>query len=167
MNKRILALICMMVMAIAVFTACAKESDDAQTIATTTDPTETLMSGVVENIFYQEESTVNETVAAENQEKVMTQQETTPEETTEVENVTNGTVTIVTVPDVNDSEDSADVTDYEIYKSMTPDEQVEFYESFGSPEEYLEWFTNAKAEYDAKQNVVEIGPDGAIVEIIE
>lgn len=56
--------------------------------------------------------------------------------------------------------DSA-VTSYEAYNAMSPDEQLAFYNTFESMEDFVAWYNAAKAEYDAQNPDIEIG-DGNI-----
>ena len=45
---------------------------------------------------------------------------------------------------------------------MTLEEKYAFSEKFESLKAYNEWYQKAKAEYDKKQNVIEVGPDGNV-----
>lgn len=65
--------------------------------------------------------------------------------------------------DSNSSEapDEENIT-FEEYLAMTPQEQVDFFNSFADPFDYVAWYDAAKAEYDAQQNKIEIGEDGTI-----
>ena len=173
MNTKILALTFVLVMVISAFTACGKQREDAETTAATT---ETLLPGVVENIFEKEEdddnSVTEETEAGENQAEIESEKETLSEEplqddTEQEESKPKETTPKETAPKETVPKQPEGITDYEVYKAMSPDEQVAFYESFGSAEAFMEWFNNAKAEYDAQQTIVEIGEGGAVVEIVE
>ena len=53
-------------------------------------------------------------------------------------------------------------TTWEEYQAMTSEEQQNFKKSFSSLQVYIDWYWDAKAAYDAKQNVEVIGPGQSI-----
>ncbi|MBP3587967.1 MAG: S-layer homology domain-containing protein [Clostridia bacterium] len=62
-----------------------------------------------------------------------------------------------------DSEDKKpDALAYEAYMAMTPAEQQAYFESFANPADFFTWHNNAKAEYDASKDDIEIGAGGSI-----
>lgn len=56
---------------------------------------------------------------------------------------------------------SGEVT-WEDYNAMTDAEREAFFDSFKSPEAFMEWLTAAKEKYDREHPVIEVGPDGSI-----
>jgi hypothetical protein len=53
-------------------------------------------------------------------------------------------------------------TTYEEYLAMTKEEQEAFKNSFSKLKAFTHWRYDAKQEYDAKQDVIVIGPDQSI-----
>ena len=51
---------------------------------------------------------------------------------------------------------------YEQYMAMTGEEQMAYYRTFPSMQEFNKWYNNAKAEYDRAHPKETIGPDGKI-----
>lgn len=78
-------------------------------------------------------------------------QETEPEETEPEEPTTEST----------GAAEEADRVTYEEYNNMTPEEQVAFFQSFGSVEEFMAWYNQAKEEYEKEHGSIEI-EDGNI-----
>ncbi len=58
--------------------------------------------------------------------------------------------------------DSSQGMTYGEYKSLSPVEQQAYYESFSDPEDFIAWYSQAKAAYDAQQSEMEIGSGGGI-----
>ena len=52
---------------------------------------------------------------------------------------------------------------YEEYCAMTSQEQVDFFNSFVSPEDFFLWFEAAKKDFEDRHPGIEIGPDGVII----
>lgn len=50
---------------------------------------------------------------------------------------------------------------YEAYNSMTPAEQMAYYNQFPSMEAFVRWYNDAKAEYDEEHGAIDVG-DGDI-----
>lgn len=53
--------------------------------------------------------------------------------------------------------DDWELTEYEKYMAMSPEAQQEFFNSFGSVDAFFQWLQDAKAEYEANQDYIEIG----------
>ncbi|MBE6991227.1 MAG: hypothetical protein E7430_01430 [Ruminococcaceae bacterium] len=51
---------------------------------------------------------------------------------------------------------------YEEYQALSAEEQQAFFEKFESMEDFMKWHQDAKAEYDAEQDYIEIGGDTVI-----
>lgn len=51
---------------------------------------------------------------------------------------------------------------FEEYSAMTADQQQEFSKKFSSVKAFINWYWEAKAIYDEKQDVIIIGPSGGI-----
>jgi len=58
--------------------------------------------------------------------------------------------------------DKPDSLSYEEYMAMSPTEQQAYFQSFSNPADFFTWHNNAKAEYDANKNDIEIGAGGSI-----
>lgn len=54
-------------------------------------------------------------------------------------------------------------TTYEEYMAMTPEQQQDFFESFPSVQAFMEWYNDAKAEYEASKDGIII--DGGDIDI--
>lgn len=50
---------------------------------------------------------------------------------------------------------------YEEYTNMTPEEQLAYYNQFPSMEAFVQWYNEAKAEYDKEHGAIDVG-DGDI-----
>ena len=83
---------------------------------------------------------------------VETTEETTAE-TTEPEDETDPTEkeTDPTTPT-----ESERITEYEWYLNLSPQKQQEYFESFDNPDAFFAWFNNAKAEYEASREYIDI-----------
>lgn len=51
---------------------------------------------------------------------------------------------------------------WEQYQAMTPAQQWEFYQSFDSAGAYFDWMAQAKEEYEASRDVIDLGNGGSI-----
>lgn len=51
---------------------------------------------------------------------------------------------------------------YEDYEAMSSEKQMLFYYSFANADAFLEWYNNAKAEYEAGLETIYIGADGIV-----
>lgn len=134
------------------------ELDEAETIEETksldqsrsaTEEKDTITSANIEKNS-PETTTVEETKETTPNEPQM--EETTPTQT----------------PTTSDKMDGAEVvvralTEYEKYIAMSGDEQLAFMNTFTSVNEFIEWYNNAKAEYDS--NVIII--DGSVIDVKE
>lgn len=54
------------------------------------------------------------------------------------------------------------ILSYEEYNNLTAEEQLAYYNSFGSPEAFFLWFNAAKQEYEDSKDKVDVGGDGTI-----
>lgn len=79
---------------------------------------------------------------------------TQPSDPTEPEN---------TIPGTTDAP-SHEYT-YEDYMAMSPSERQAFVESFGSIDAFWEWYDAAYADYEARQETIEVGGDGGGIDI--
>ena len=55
------------------------------------------------------------------------------------------------------------LTEYEKYIAMSPEKQQAYFESFSDPEDFFKWYNTAKAEYDKKNDAVEV--EGGSIDI--
>ena len=60
-------------------------------------------------------------------------------------------------------EPEVEKTEYEQYMDMTGAEQQKIFESFENPRDFFEWYNNAKAEYDSKNESIII--DGGSINL--
>ena len=67
-----------------------------------------------------------------------------------------------TEPLPTDPETGETYVSYEAYNNMSPAEQVEYFNTFPSMEEFVKWYNEAKAKYDEEHGAIEIGGDGTI-----
>ncbi len=51
---------------------------------------------------------------------------------------------------------------YEEYEAMSAEEQQAYYLSYSDPMDFFAWYNDAKAEYDAQNPGIEIGPGGSV-----
>lgn len=58
-------------------------------------------------------------------------------------------------------EDGDNYVSYEVYNNMTPAEQMAYYNQFPSMEAFVQWYNEAKAEYDKAHGAIDVG-DGDI-----
>ena len=140
MNKKnlMIRLLTAMLAAAFVFTGCGGKTPATEPTATT----ET--TGVTESVSVHEttEPTSETVILGMDEEAAAT------EETLDYENM----------PTVPAPEEPAvqGVTEYERYTAMNGEEQQAFVESFGSMEDFFEWYNAAKKEYEASKKDVEI-----------
>lgn len=66
-----------------------------------------------------------------------------------------------TEPGATEPEDGIHYVSYEEYNNMTPAEQVAYYNQFPSMEAFVQWYNEAKAEYDREHGAIDVG-DGDI-----
>ena len=118
-----------------------------------TDPVQTDIPGVTENIFNTEPSTQpTETTAAP------TQPTTEPAQPTEPSTQPTEPATQPTEP----SEEDPLVAQYEAFQAMSPNEQMQYMESFSSMEAFFSWYNAAKDAYGKANPSIEIGGDGSV-----
>lgn len=79
------------------------------------------------------------------------------------ETVTEPTPTepVQSEPGATVPEDGINQVSYETYSNMTPAEQMAFYNQFTSMEAFVQWYNEAKAEYDREHGAIDVG-DGDI-----
>jgi len=65
-------------------------------------------------------------------------------------------------PSDGSSESNPDTITYEKYLAMTPAQQQAYFATYADPLAFFAWLDQAKAEYDANQNEIEIGSGGSI-----
>ena len=51
---------------------------------------------------------------------------------------------------------------YEKYNAMSGEDQQKYFSSYANPMDFFNWYNEAKAEYEASQNRIEIGEGGSI-----
>lgn len=66
-----------------------------------------------------------------------------------------------TEPGATEPEGGITYVSYEEYNNMTPAEQVAYYNQFPSIEAFVQWYNEAKAEYDKEHGAIDVG-DGDI-----
>lgn len=160
--------------------ACKKNPPSEETILPPQETTETMVSetteeyvpGVVDNPFGEDQDNLEETTSPRETENAGSDntddfekndsenKATTPSQDTEPEDTT---APEETKPENNDPTEapSAENVTYEQYNAMSPEEQLAFFESFDSMEEFVRWYNDAKAKYEAENPDIEIG-DGEI-----
>ena len=66
-----------------------------------------------------------------------------------------------TEPGATEPEGGINYVSYEEYNNMTPAEQLAYYNQFPSMEAFVQWYNEAKAEYDKEHGAIDVG-DGNI-----
>ena len=146
-----------------------------------TDPVQTDIPGVTENIFNTEPSTQpTETTAAPTQPTTEPAQPTEPSTqptepatqptepaTQPTEPATQPTepATQPTEPATQPTEPSEEdplVAQYEAFQDMSPNAQMQYMESFSSVEAFFSWYNAAKDAYEKANPSIEIGGDGSV-----
>lgn len=183
MNKRLMVLLLVAILLLAV--GCKNNADTAD-IADTTEATESSLPLETEtNPVIPEEpvlgvGTLDESLTNPFENPEEAEQETTEnsgsadngnndgsntEEPSQSGNETptepDPTESEATEPDATEPEGGNTYVSYEEYNNMTPAEQVAYYNQFPSMEAFVEWYKEAKAEYDKEHGSVDVG-DGNI-----
>ena len=111
-----------------------------------------VQAGVSDETWPDEEAFETETTTPE--------EETEPTETTQSTESTDPTET-TTATEPTEAP-AAPKTDYEVYMSKSAEEQQKFLESFPSVQDFFIWLENAKKEYEASRDYIEIGGNGPV-----
>ena len=165
MNKKILIIA---LIALLLLTAGCRKAEVTPTepsVATPTEPSETLGPGVgiVEDGVVMEEEE-EPTAPAETEpeatepesEKETTPKATEPEKETDPTEAPGGSET--TPAETQPSGGNATASSaYDDYMNMSAAEQEAFIESFESLDAFMAWFNQAKAEHNANDNSIEVG----------
>ena len=161
MNKKLLIILCV-VISLMIMVACRNVSVPNGTTAPTSngqlsvpsDSTEPeFVPGAVENPF--DDATTPEATG----EVITNTEPTTPSEPDKPTEPTAPTETETPTEPTVPSEPAS--TSFEQYNAMSPEEQYAFFCTFSSMEDFVAWYNNAKAEYEAAHPGIDIG-DGNI-----
>lgn len=91
---------------------------------------------------------------------------TEPTETTEPTDPTDSTQPEETTPpeiqEPTEPSEPVELLTYEEYMALSPEEQQAYFLSFEDPADYMAWFNQAKAEYEANKDDIVIGGDGNV-----
>lgn len=166
-NKRkALLLVVIAVLLMATITGCGKkeQAEPAATTETTETTTEATMDTTfvenmseeeVEELFQEQEETTEATSAENISEEANNEANSETKPQKETEPATKETEPAQTVPQSEQAQ-----TEYERYMAMSGDEQYAFFQSFASPEAFMDWMNAAQAEYEEKYPSKEL--DGTI-----
>lgn len=67
-----------------------------------------------------------------------------------------------TTPSLNEGSTEKTTLTYEEYLNLTPAKQQEYFKTFNSLNSFKEWLNTAKAEYDAKDDSIEVEGNGSL-----
>jgi len=67
-----------------------------------------------------------------------------------------------TTPSLNEGSTEKTTLTYEEYLNLTPAKQQEYFKTFDSLNSFKEWLNTAKAEYDAKDDSIEVEGNGSL-----
>lgn len=175
MNKRMMQSVRILALSLAVILillGCSKRvqnpgvEESAETAITEVAPEKNTVDSVEENttavsddsIAAMNDSTTPETTAMPTEEEIVcggSEEEITSEPTITLEEMP-----VITTPAIQEKDNV--LTEYEIYLSMSGEEQQNYMQSFDSVEAFFNWHTAAKEEYENTRKDVEITGDEVI-----
>ena len=169
MNKRVLVLLFVLILLLCAgckknTTAPGETTDPAENstgVQETAAPTEIIenLPGTAQNILdpdgFEDETEATEPSVPDPENQDPEQEATTqPEDnpSTEPESAN---------PDTTEPSSNVAHVTYEEYVSMTPEEQLAFYNQFASMEDFVKWYNEAKVAYEEENGAIDVG-DGNI-----
>lgn len=153
---------------------------ETQTRETTAQTTEPLPFGVVENPFLDDYQETGATEATGTTEATEPQEETREPEATHPQKGNGGAgyngedgLVEPDVPETSPEKPAASPTEppteaptapkpqteYEKFQNMNAQEQQDYMNSFGSVDDFFNWYNGAKEEYDASRDEIQVGGD--------